>query len=75
MSLRVEQKIENIVFTENKPRIYTTGAYLVPMKIRIKEEYRYVWVVDEFYDSTFDENEDISPVVYAQDIPSLLNKE
>ncbi len=47
MSLRIEQKLGNYSFTEAVPRIYTTGAYLVPMSIIVNGEPRYIWVVDE----------------------------
>ena len=33
MSLKIEQRLDNHFFTEIKPRLYTTGAYLVPMEI------------------------------------------
>ena len=74
MSLKVEQRLENEQFTEFAPRIYTTGAYLVPMSVVVNGESRYVWVVDEFNDDTF-ADELISPNVYAQNITDLLNEE
>ena len=74
MSLKVEQRLENEQFTEFAPRIYSTGAYLVPMSVMVNGESRYVWVVDEFNDDTF-ADELISPNVYAQNIKDLLNAE
>ena len=56
MSLSIEQKLESYIFTDSQPIIYTTGAYLVPMKIKYKDKTKYVWVVEEFYDDTFDKN-------------------
>ena len=55
MSLRIEQRLDNEFFTETGPRIYTTGAHIVPMKIKIGQNTRYVWVVDEFKDDSYDE--------------------
>ncbi|MDI6767602.1 MAG: hypothetical protein QME52_12340 [Bacteroidota bacterium] len=34
MSLKVEQRLDDFFFTESNPKIYTTGAHLVPMEIR-----------------------------------------
>ncbi len=74
MSLRIEQRLDNEFFTETGPRIYTTGAHIVPMKIKIGQKQRYVWVVDEFKDDSYDEDGNIcSPVVYSkkrEDLPS-----
>ena len=74
MSLKVEQRLENSFFAKIEPRIYTTGAYLVPMRVVVNGESRYVWVVDEFKDDTF-ADELILPNVYAQNITDLLNEE
>ncbi|HXG84147.1 MAG TPA: hypothetical protein VNI84_08980 [Pyrinomonadaceae bacterium] len=74
MSLKVEQRLENSSFTEINPRIYTTGAYLVPMRVVVNDKSRYVWVVDEFEDDTFADGL-ISPNAYAQNITDLLNEE
>lgn len=41
MSLSIEQKLENNIFTESQPIIFTTGAYLVPMKINYKDKTKY----------------------------------
>ncbi len=75
MSLKIEQRLDNYTFTESKPRIYTTGAYLVPMQIFINGKQRCVWVVDEFQDDTFDDEGGVSVNVYAENISSLLNQE
>ncbi|MGI9056316.1 MAG: hypothetical protein ACR2F2_11005 [Pyrinomonadaceae bacterium] len=74
MSLKVEQGLEDYFFAETEPRIYTTGAYLVPMRVAVNGESRYVWVVDEFEDDSFADKL-ISPNVYAQNITDLLNEE
>lgn len=73
MSLKVEQRIENHQFTEFTPRIYTTGAYLVPMKVEVNGENRYVWVVEGFDEASYnDEGLNVSPNVYAEKISELL---
>ena len=67
MSLKIEQRFDDVFFTETGPRIYTTGAHIVPMKIKIGQKQRYVWVVDEFKDDSYDEDGNIcSPVVYSK---------
>jgi len=75
MSLKIEQRLDNYTFTESSPRIYTTGAYLVPMQIFINGKPRCVWVVDEFQDDTFDDEGSVSANVYGENVSSLLNQE
>ena len=73
MSLKVEQRLDNNTFTEFEPLIYTTGAYLVPMQINFNGKKRYIWIVYEFDDDTYDENgEFCSPVVYSNSINNLI---
>ncbi|MBU1153226.1 hypothetical protein KKB84_04550, partial [bacterium] len=50
-SLKIEQKLDENTFAESKPRIFTTGAFLVPLEIIKNGIKRYVWVVDEFADN------------------------
>ncbi|MCR4322300.1 MAG: hypothetical protein NUV74_18445 [Candidatus Brocadiaceae bacterium] len=74
MSLKIEQRFDDVLFTESGPRIYTTGAHIVPMKIKIGQKQRYVWVVDEFKDDSYDEDGKIcSPVVYSTKKKDLLS--
>ncbi|MCR4293791.1 MAG: hypothetical protein NUV76_13070 [Candidatus Kuenenia sp.] len=68
MSLKIEQRFDDVFFTEIEPRIYTTGAHIVPMKIRIGQKQRYVWVVDEFDDESYLEGKYCNPVVYANSL-------
>lgn len=67
MTLKVEQRLDEKFFTECVPRIYSTGVYLVPIRLKTcKGEDRFVWVVDQFEDESFDENgESCSPIVYS----------
>ena len=74
MSLIIEQKLDNAFFTETGTRIYTTGAYLVPMEITLNGEKQYVWVVDEFKDDSYDEDGKIcSPVIYSTKKKGVLS--
>mgnify|MGYP001612029235 CR=1 FL=1 len=64
MSLKIEQRLDTF-FTETEPRIYTTGAHVVPMQIEIGKKQRYVWIVDEFSDGSYLDGKCCNPVVYA----------
>ena len=73
MTLRIEQKLEENTFAESKPRIFTTGAFLVPMKIIKNGEKRYIWVVDEIIDDTYNKSGIIcSPNLYTSDKENLF---
>ncbi len=73
MSLKIEQKLDDNIFTESEPRIFTTGAYLVPMKIKKNGIKRYVWVVDEFIDDTYKYDGIIcSPSLYSHGREHIL---
>ena len=72
MSLKIEQILSNFQFTERQPRIYSTGVYLVPMKIQVNKTSKFIWVADEFNDDTFDkEGNIISANVIADSIKDL----
>jgi hypothetical protein len=63
----------NSQFTEVEPRICTTGAYLVPMQIFVNGEKYFIWVVEEFWDDTFNEDgNDCTPYVYSKDIDNMF---
>ena len=71
-NLKIDEVLRGVKFTENKPRIFSNGAYLVPMKISIKGIAHYVWVADDFKDETFNsDGENISPNVITRDIENL----
>ena len=73
MSLKVEQKLDGFFFSESAPRVYTTGAYLVPMELSYKSKKRYVWVVDEFDDDTYNsDGVNCDPKLYSSNKSSLL---
>jgi hypothetical protein len=76
MSLKIEQRLDNNFFTRLHPRIYTTGAYLVPMEVTQQGKKRFVWIADEFNDDTFDENGNICSInVYAEKEENLFNED
>lgn len=75
MSLKVEQILDNFFFTENEPKIYTTGAYLVPMKIKMHEKERFVWVAWEFNDNSYFNDELCSPNIYSDKLETLIAEE
>jgi hypothetical protein len=54
MSLKEEQILRGCQIVERQQRIYSTGVYLVPMKIQIRGINQFVWVADAFNDDTFD---------------------
>ena len=72
MSLRIEQKLVETEITESKPVIYTTGARLVPMKVQIRGQENYIWVVDEFLNDTYFDDNNISPHVFSDSINGLI---
>ena len=74
MSLKVEQRLDDFFIAESEPKIYTTGAHLVPLELVQGKKKRYVWVVDEFYDDTYFDGDKCSPNVYANTIENLFNK-
>ena len=65
MSLKVEQILDDFSFSKSEPRIYTTGAHLVPMIIKEGTKQRYVWVVEEFDGCSYQDGILCSPRVYA----------
>lgn len=74
MNLIVEQKILGQTITENNPVIYSTGVYLRPLNVLISGNPQYVWVVDEFNDDTYFDNELITPRVISDDKNELFIK-
>ncbi len=73
MSLEIDQKLDENTFTESKPRIFATGAFLVPMETIKNGIKRYVWVVDEFIDDTYNDDGIIcSPNLYTHSKNYLL---
>lgn len=73
MSLKIEQKLDENTFTESSPRIFTTGAFLVPMELTKNGKKRFIWVVDEFIDDTYNDDGIVSsPNLYTHNKDCLL---
>jgi hypothetical protein len=73
MSLKIEQRLDGNTFTESGPRIFTTGAFLIPMEVTRNGVKKYIWVVDEFIDDTYDDKGVIcSPSLYVGNKDHLL---
>ena len=72
MSLKIEQRQLNKQFTEFEPKIYATGVYLVPMKINISGEEKWIWVAEEFNDDTYFDGKNISVRLISDTIEDLI---
>lgn len=72
MSLKVKQLLDEFFFTENDPEVYTTGAFIVPMKIKKGGKEKFIWVVSEFNDDSYLNGELCSPMVYADSLEHLI---
>jgi hypothetical protein len=71
-NLEIDQVLRGTKFAEDNPKIYSTGVYLVPMKIQIRGIEHYVWIADDFNDDTFDaDGNNISARVLAESIEEL----
>lgn len=74
MNLKTEQILLNDKITESEPKIYTTGAYLVPIKVIIQGKEKFLWVVDEFNDDTYLQGSLISPNIIANKRSELFEE-
>jgi len=73
MSLKTKQILRNCQFTERQPRIYSTGVYLVPMKISIHGSDQFVWVTDDFDNDSFDNGGDlVSPYLISNNLDEIF---
>ncbi|MDR1653833.1 MAG: hypothetical protein LBS01_09370 [Prevotellaceae bacterium] len=72
MSLKIEQKLSNREFVETEPRISTDGVILVPMKIKIGKNYKYVWIADEFFGDTYLYGKSVTPNLIVDKKENLL---
>jgi len=63
-----------INFVENfNKEIFTTGAYLQPIKIKDENGNDFwAWIVERFEDSSFCDGEEFNPVEIAKNIEELL---
>ncbi|MDR0793722.1 MAG: hypothetical protein LBE82_10470 [Chitinophagaceae bacterium] len=57
----------------NNPQIFTTGAFLQPMKVTDSEGKEiWVWAVEKFEDSSFYDGEEYNPKEVAESLDELL---
>ena len=74
MGLKIEQRLLNNEFTEDEPKIFSTGVYLVQMKIKVEGKEKFIWVAEEFEDDTSLNEKNISVRVISNNIEELFNK-
>jgi hypothetical protein len=74
MSLKIEQRIIGNQITEFEPRIYSTGVYLIPMKVELNGKEKFIWVADEFSDEAFIDGKNISPKIISNKIEEMFVK-
>ncbi len=53
-------------------RIFTTGAFAVPVKVTINGVETWRWIVDSFEDDSFFDGEMCNPLEYAADRDELF---
>jgi hypothetical protein len=75
MSLKIEQKIAGFQFADNEPRIYSTGVYLVPLKVSVNGNSRWVWVAEEFDNDTYLDGDLIDPNIMANKLDKVIKKD
>ena len=53
--------------------IFTTGAFLKPIKIKNKSKEIWVWCVSEFIDDSYKDGKIFNPIEYSNNKENLLN--
>lgn len=53
-------------------QIYTTGAYLSPVKRVVDGRVEWLWKVDEFHDDTFQFGEECDPIESSSTLAGLM---
>lgn len=60
---------------QNEPQIFTTGAFLKPMKVTDSEGKEiWVWYVSEFIDNSFKDGEEYNPKENAVSFDELVTE-
>jgi len=60
---------------QNEPQIFTTGAFLKPMKVTDSEGKEiWVWYVSEFIDGSFKDGEEYNPKENAVSFDELVTE-
>jgi len=52
--------------------IYTTGAYLVPKRVKINGKWQWAWLVTHFEDDSFRDGKEFNPPEIAKNKRMLL---
>ncbi|OFX39625.1 MAG: hypothetical protein A2X08_13630 [Bacteroidetes bacterium GWA2_32_17] len=66
--------MKKLRFEEN-PTIFTTGAFLKPMKITVREgKDIWIWYVSEFIDDSFKEGEVYNPKETSRSLEMLVEE-
>lgn len=53
-------------------RLFTTGAFVVPAKVKINGIVTWRWIVDSFEDDSFFDGKIFNPPEYADDFDKLI---
>lgn len=72
MSLKIEQRISGNQITEFDPRIYSTGVYLIPIKVELNGKEKFIWVADEFNNDSYIDGKNISPNIISNKIDEMF---
>jgi hypothetical protein len=60
---------------QSEPQIFTTGAFLKPMKVNDNEgKVIWIWYVSEFIDSSFKDGEEFNPKDNAVSFDELVTE-
>ena len=53
--------------------LFTTGAFIKPIKVKINNQEQWRWIVTSFDDQTFNDGNEIDIYSYANSLESLIN--
>ena len=71
--------MNNPTLTNHRSRvpvqIYTTGAYLSPVKLVVGGREEWIWKVDEFHDDSFQFGEECNPVENSNTLAGLMSSQ
>ncbi|OGU11655.1 MAG: hypothetical protein A2X61_07195 [Ignavibacteria bacterium GWB2_35_12] len=70
--LIIDMILNGEVITDSHPQIYTTGAYLVPLKVNVNKNEKYVGVVSRFNDDSYNDGEVCSPHIISDSVNNLI---
>ena len=61
------------LFSKGMTEVYTTGAYLSPIKVVIEGQEQWLWKVDEFHDDCFMFGEECFPAEASKSKAGLIS--